>query len=486
VIEIDAASNTGVDQVREVIINNISLAPARDRFKIFVIDEVHRLSANAFDALLKTLEEPPSHVLFILATTEFHKVPGTIVSRCQHFDFRQIPVEKIYGRLKEISTAEAIAISDSALHEIAQYGGGSLRDALSALDQVIAFSGSDIADDDVAGALGIVGFDVLEKAALAVADSRPALVFEIVTELESKGSDLRDFSKQFMSTLRHLLFLKSGIKDAETLGVAEQNIARLEALASRFSEEELVRSFHLLAEVEKEIKDSPYPRFTLELGLVKLAGAIRLEPIAEALARLEALEARLSTGAVSAESLKSTVPSIAPAAARPRPAEPVLTEPADLSQSDPSEPMDFDEPEPSREFGPKVKLIIDELERQNRTALVVALQDASSVEVSGSSLIATYANDDVFAKRLRNSQTFFREVGEKLFKLPLSVEVKVRASAVTKVLGITPDSPAVTARPSTRREDLEARALRNPAVRLAKERLRAEIIDVREIGEDPT
>jgi hypothetical protein len=148
--------------------------------------------------------------------------------------------------------------------------------------------------------------------------------------------------------------------------------------------------------------------------------------------------------------------------------------------------MDFDEREHSREFSPKVKLIIDELERQNRTALVVALQDASSVEVSGSSLIAIYANDDVFAKRLRNSQTFFREVGEKLFKLPLSVEVKVRASAVTKSPGITPDNPAVKAAPSTRREDLEARALRNPAVRLAKERLRAEIIDVREIGEDPT
>lgn len=486
VIEIDAASNTGVDQVREVIINNISLAPARDRFKIFVIDEVHRLSGHAFDALLKTLEEPPAHVLFILATTEFHKVPETIVSRCQHFDFRQIPVEKIYNRLKEISTAESITITDSALREIARYGGGSLRDALSALDQVIAFSGSEISDDDVAGALGIVQFDVLEKAALAVADSKPAMVFEIVTELEARGSDLRDFSKQFMAMLRHLLFLKSGIKDADTLGVAEQDVAKLEGLASRFSEEELVRSFHLLAEIEKEIKDSPYPRFTLELGLVKLAGAIRLEPISEALSRLESLENRLSSasgGASTQSAPRFASAPISTPSPPPRAKAPTYeSEPEDTGFEEVSEPLEIIEPPraSSRDFSSQVKLIVDELERQNRTALIVALRDASSIDVSNGSLIVTYAQDNVFTKRLRNSQTLFREVGEKVFKQPLNIEIRIKPGAESKPHGLVPSEARPGEEARSRRAELEERALKNPTVRLVKEGLRAEIIDVRE------
>ena len=486
VIEIDAASNTGVDQVREVIINNISLAPARDRFKIFVIDEVHRLSGHAFDALLKTLEEPPAHVLFILATTEFHKVPETIVSRCQHFDFRQIPVEKIYNRVKEIGAAESITITESALREIARYGGGSLRDALSALDQVIAFSGSEISDEDVAGALGIVQFDVLEKAALAVADSKPALVFEIVTQLEARGSDLRDFSKQFMATLRHLLFLKSGIKDADTLGVAEQDIAKLQALASRFSEEELVRSFHVLAEIEKEIKDSPYPRFTLELGLVKLAGAMRLEPISEALSRLESLEYRLSSASGSASAQitprSAGVPVPAPSQAPRAQATSYESEPEDIGFEESSESVAVVESlrASSRDFSSRVKLILDELERQNRTALVVALRDATSVDVSNGSLIATFAQDNVFAKRLRNSQTLFREVGEKVFKQPLNIDIRIKSVAEAKPNEATPAVAPAGAEGKSRRAELEERALKSPTVRLAKEALRAEIIDVRE------
>jgi len=486
VIEIDAASNTGVDQVREVIINNISLAPARDRFKIFVIDEVHRLSGHAFDALLKTLEEPPAHVLFILATTEFHKVPETIVSRCQHFDFRQIPVEKIYNRVKEIGAAESITITESALREIARYGGGSLRDALSALDQVIAFSGSEISDEDVAGALGIVQFDVLEKAALAVADSKPALVFEIVTQLEARGSDLRDFSKQFMATLRHLLFLKSGIKDADTLGVAEQDIAKLQALASRFSEEELVRSFHVLAEIEKEIKDSPYPRFTLELGLVKLAGAMRLEPISEALSRLESLENRLSSASGSASAQitprSAGVPVPAPSQAPRAQATSYDSEPEDIGFEESSESVAVVESlrASSRDFSSRVKLILDELERQNRTALVVALRDATSVDVSNGSLIATFAQDNVFAKRLRNSQTLFREVGEKVFKQPLNIDIRIKSVAEAKPNEATPAVAPAGAEGKSRRAELEERALKSPTVRLAKEALRAEIIDVRE------
>src|SRR5688572_2271812 len=155
VLEIDAASNTGVDNVRDVIINNIGMLPARDRYKVFVIDEVHMLSTSAFNALLKTLEEPPAHVVFIMATTELHKVPDTILSRCQQFEFRQISPQKIFERLKLIAGEEAIDVSDDALREIARSGEGSMRDAQSNFDQVISFSGKKINVSDVSDALGI-------------------------------------------------------------------------------------------------------------------------------------------------------------------------------------------------------------------------------------------------------------------------------------------------------------------------------------------
>src|SRR5215212_516946 len=161
VLEIDAASNTGVDNVREVIINNINISPARDRYKVFIIDEVHMLSPSSFNALLKTMEEPPPRVVFIMATTELHKVPDTILSRCQEFEFRTIPTVKIFERLKIIAGAEKIDVSDEALREIARSGEGSMRDAQSNFDQVISFSAEKIAMEDVVNALGIASSEML-------------------------------------------------------------------------------------------------------------------------------------------------------------------------------------------------------------------------------------------------------------------------------------------------------------------------------------
>ena len=161
VLEIDAASHTGIDDIRDTILENINVNPARDRFKIFIIDEVHQLSRFAFNALLKTLEEPPPNVVFIMATTEHHKVPETITSRCQEFIFRTIPQQKIFERLRLIADAEKIDIADEALREIARSGEGSMRDAQSNFDQVISFSGAKIGREDVVSALGIAGSDNL-------------------------------------------------------------------------------------------------------------------------------------------------------------------------------------------------------------------------------------------------------------------------------------------------------------------------------------
>ncbi|MBA3633896.1 MAG: DNA polymerase III subunit gamma/tau, partial [Acidobacteria bacterium] len=174
VLEFDAASHTGVDDVREIIIESININPARDRNKIFIIDEVHMLSNSSFNALLKTLEEPPPNVVFIMATTELHKLPDTVLSRCQEFEFRTIPLIKIFDRLKIIAEAEKIDISDQALREIARTGEGSMRDAQSNFDQVISFSGEKIDVQDVSLALGIASAEMLTRTAQAIADNKPA------------------------------------------------------------------------------------------------------------------------------------------------------------------------------------------------------------------------------------------------------------------------------------------------------------------------
>ncbi|MEK7833546.1 MAG: DNA polymerase III subunit gamma/tau, partial [Acidobacteriota bacterium] len=322
VLEIDAASNTGVDNVRDVIINNIAMAPARDRYKVFVIDEVHMLSNNAFNALLKTLEEPPSHVIFIMATTELHKVPDTILSRCQQFEFRQIPTEKIFQRLREIADKENVKINDEALREIARAGAGSLRDAQSAFDQVIAFGGAEITEEDVTASLGLVSTGTLGRFAEAIANNDTAVTINLVEEVFSRGYDLRNFTRELMAYLRHLLVVKSGITGGELLGVADVEITRLTKLAAKFSEEDLVRCFHLLAETEKEVKDSPHPRFQLEIGLVKLAHVTRLRSLDELIERLEKLESGQSIGGGAAPVAASKATSVLAASSYDSPARP--------------------------------------------------------------------------------------------------------------------------------------------------------------------
>src|SRR5256714_1064191 len=191
VLEIDAASNTGIDNVRDVIITNIGIRPARDRYKVFIIDEIHMLSTPAFNALLKTIEEPPPRVVFIMATTDAHKVPETISSRCQIFEFRTIATAKIAERLQVIADAEKISISEEAIREIARAGDGSMRDAQSAFDQVISFAGNKIATADVEKALGLAGADVLARVMKGIAENNPAEALAIVDDVVMRGHNLR-------------------------------------------------------------------------------------------------------------------------------------------------------------------------------------------------------------------------------------------------------------------------------------------------------
>jgi DNA polymerase-3 subunit gamma/tau len=295
VLEIDAASNTGIDNVRDVIITNIGIRPARDRFKVFIIDEVHMLSGAAFNALLKTIEEPPPGVVFIMATTEEQKVPETIASRCQLFEFRTIATAKIAERLRLIADAEGISISDEAIREIARAGDGSMRDAQSAFDQVISFAGEKIRTEDVEKALGIAGADVLARVVDGIAENKPAEALAIVDDLVMRGHNLRNFCRDVLGHLRDLLVVKvSG--DPKLLDSSSALTATLQQQAALFSESDLVRFFHSLAETEASLKDAANPRYQVEVGLVKLMEMRRLAPLGDLVARIAELEAALRTG----------------------------------------------------------------------------------------------------------------------------------------------------------------------------------------------
>src|SRR2546423_1260150 len=250
VLEIDAASNTGVDNVREAIINTVAVRPARDRFKVFIIDEVHMLSGSAFNALLKTLEEPPPRVLFIMATTHPRKVPETILSRSQQFEFRTIATQKIADRLRHIADEEKIEVSPDALREIARAGEGSMRDAQSAFDQVISFSEGKIETADVEAALGLASSELLSRVMRAVAEQKPADALAVVADLAARGHELRNFCRDFLAHLRDLLVVK--VSGDVGLGDAADSERRALAEEGRdFSESDLVRFFHRMTETEK-------------------------------------------------------------------------------------------------------------------------------------------------------------------------------------------------------------------------------------------
>lgn len=313
VLEFDAASHTGVDDIREIILESININPARDRYKIFIIDEVHMLSNSSFNALLKTLEEPPPNVEFIMATTELHKVPATILSRCQEFEFRTIPLQKIFARLKLIADTEKINVSDEALKEISRSGEGSMRDAQSNFDQVISFSGEKIETKDVMTALGIAGAEILIRTAKAIAENKPAEVLKVVDELISRGQDLRNFCRDLLAFFRDLLIFKMASDAENLLDTAVLSQAELQENAAPFSESDLIRFFNSLGETETKLREATQPRYVLELGLVKLVEMRRVQPIEQILERLAKLESALASGNLPIETEKKTLKAEIPA-----------------------------------------------------------------------------------------------------------------------------------------------------------------------------
>ncbi|MFA4915838.1 MAG: DNA polymerase III subunit gamma/tau [Syntrophales bacterium] len=292
--EIDGASNRGIDEIRELR-ESVKFFPASSRYKIYIIDEVHMLTREAFNALLKTLEEPPPHVIFVFATTEIHKVPATILSRCQCFDFRRIPVRLITDNLKRIAEAESIHISETILTWIAEAGDGSIRDAQSIFDQVISYAGFDIKESDVEELLGRTDRRFLFKLSEAVLKRNTAGCLEIIDEAYYAGVDMKYFYQTLLGHFRNLLLTMITGDAKALLDLADDEIVKLKAQTEGVSRQTLQHLLDILMAEEENVRKSYNARLNIEVILIRMAYLEPMIPIDEILAKIEALGKRLSS-----------------------------------------------------------------------------------------------------------------------------------------------------------------------------------------------
>ena len=296
VIEIDAASNNGVDNIREIV-EEVQYSPTEGRYKVYIIDEVHMLSAGAFNALLKTLEEPPSYVIFILATTEVHKIPITILSRCQRYDFRRISIDTIAARLSELMVREGVEAEEKAIRYVAKVADGSMRDALSLLDQCLAFHfGESLTYDKVLKVLGAVDTETFDRMFGLLLNGNVMGLLGLVEEIVLEGKELGQFVSDYIWFLRNLLILKASEGSGDLVDVQSELLPLMVRDSTLMSEQELVRQIRVLSDLASQLKYSTQKRVITEITLVKLC-VPQMEPNIENLnARIEKLERALAEG----------------------------------------------------------------------------------------------------------------------------------------------------------------------------------------------
>ncbi len=375
VIEIDGASNRGIEEVRELR-ENVRYSPAKSRYKIYIIDEVHMLTREAFNALLKTLEEPPPYIIFIFATTEPHKIPATILSRCQRYDFKRIPLREILTNLKRIVEEEGIQISQRGLLSIAQASEGSMRDAQSLLDQVISYGGKEIKDEDIGEILGLIDQKMIHNTLEAIANKDPRKCVEVVEYIYHYGYDLQHFCRDLLQALRHLILIKVSQDFEGMVDLPEEDLKRLKLLAEKFEFDQLNHLFSLLLKGEEEMSQSTFPRVMLEMTLIRMAMVQTLLPIDQILKRLERLEESqpsiTSVGRREIQPSKKDERLISPKES-PKEREPLKI------NGDEKEKKDFKKEPPFKQWGkcsePFPKEIADLAELQNDHQENPALQD---------------------------------------------------------------------------------------------------------------
>ncbi len=306
--EIDAASRNSVDDVRGLT-ESIRYAPRPGKHRIFIVDEVHMLSVAAFNALLKTLEEPPPSSLFVFATTEPEKIPDTVLSRCQRYDLRRISIKEVAARLRTIADAEKVTISDSSLLALAREGGGSMRDSQTLFDQVIAYGGMDVRDETVAGVLDLIDRRLLLEILEACIASKPAAALAAYAQAAAGGSDPKRISELLIGLLRDLVVLRVAPDSPGLVEGSDEEIAELRALAESCEDARLRRMFRALVKEQEDLAWAPDPQAVIEVALVRLATLPAGDDVARLLSRLEALEAQLASGRAPAAKGKGPTPS---------------------------------------------------------------------------------------------------------------------------------------------------------------------------------
>ena len=462
VLEIDAATHTQVEKVREIIIAGLGMAPVRDRYKIFIIDEVHRLSAQAFDALLKSIEEPPPHVIFMMATTEMEKVPETIRSRAQVFELKTVPPKAIAEQLRRIADAESLEVDDVALGLIARAAEGSMRDAQSALDQVMAFAGQKITADDVSTVLGLVGRDLVFAMADAVAREDPAGAFEAAGRAVEGGYDLRLVCRELTRLVRDLLVVSidpSRIEDPEIAAEAER--PELTALARRFSREDLMRAFDVLARAESEIRAAAQPRYHLEMALLRWIHLRQLVPLAEMIERLG--QAPIPSG---------TRPPVAPP---PKPAESPPRVPGNpASKPSPAAPKASAPTASSGQPDALKQKLLAELQRAKKFFHGTVVAQAQAIETADDRIVFTFSPSHRTLKlQLEQSRRWLEAMATRIAERPIKV-VAVEATAADA----PPNEPQAAPPPQ---EKLRQKALADGTVQAMLSVFPADIKDVEEL-----
>jgi DNA polymerase III subunit gamma/tau len=501
VIEIDAATNTQIQNVRDVIIDGLSMAPARNRYKIFIIDEVHRLSPQAFDALLKSIEEPPPHVVFMMATTEIDKVPPTIQSRSQVFELKTIGVKAIADQLRRIAGVEQIRIDDAALMLIARAGDGSMRDAQSAFDQVIAFAGESISAGDVSTVLGLVRRDLLFDIADTVAREDGAAAFELAAQAVESGYDLRLVVRELARLTRDILVVlvdPSRLTDPELAAETERD--RLTALASAFSAEDLMRAFEVLTRAEADIRGAAYPHYHLEMALLRWIHLRRLVPITDLIDAAGGLgQASLAPrSAAKPASAGRTAPSPVPRGtgatatgeqasapveerARPQPPRPPSAMAATVKAVEAR--TEAAQASAARDPISRVQAVaggglkdafLDELRKSKKPFYGTVVAQAQRIDVDGERIVFTFAPHQAAMRELFDQARTWLE--------PLASQVAGRRITVVSAEGAAAKKPAVAGAPEKDRQtELRQQALADPSVQTMLDVFAAEIKDVEEM-----
>ena len=306
VVEIDAASNNGVENIRDIR-EQVQYPPTEGRFRVYIIDEVHMLSIGAFNALLKTLEEPPSYVIFILATTEVHKIPVTIMSRCQRYDFKRIPAEIIGDRLREVAKAEKIAIEEKAVQYLAKAADGAFRDALSLMDQCIAFHfGETLTYEHVLNILGAVDQTVFSQMFNAVVGKRTKDCILLLEEMIIQGREMGQFVNDYIWYLRNLLLVQSAQDAAGLVDMSEENVKQLLEDAKKINGNTLIRQIRVLSELSNQLRHASQKRILIEIALIKLTKPEMEVNIESLLERIASLEARMEEGPVTSFSVQGS------------------------------------------------------------------------------------------------------------------------------------------------------------------------------------